>query len=65
MHSFSCTVNLSLFSPAVVCVYVTSWLTAVSSALPFKAYLVQEERDRLRLEYNELEERVNPDFSSL
>lgn len=30
--------------------------------LALKALHVQEERDRLRLEFNELEERVNPNF---
>ena len=30
--------------------------------LVLKAHHVQEERDRLRLEFNELEERVNPNF---
>lgn len=30
--------------------------------LALKALHVQEERDRLRLDFNELEERVNPNF---
>ena len=40
---------------------VPDCVTAV--CLTLKALHVQEERDRLRLDFNELEERVNPHFS--
>lgn len=53
--------------PALLCVESVSiyFLTISILCLVLKALHVQEERDRLRLEFNELEERVNPNFFSL
>lgn len=64
---FHCVFSLSpSLSPSPVFLDFIESLPVVTSplCLPLKAYLVQEERDRLRLEYIELEERVNS-FSSL
>lgn len=57
-EKWSCSLKGYLFSCCVV-LFPDSSNTL---CLALKALHVQEERDRLRLELNELEERVNPHF---
>lgn len=59
VEKWSCNLKSYLASSCVQSLFPDYFNTV---CLALKALHVQEERDRLRLEFNELEERVNPNF---